>query len=104
MAIPLGSAIKKKLEMLCLNNIIPQSNLRSVINAVEPLLIDPLTKLDTEHKRLQYFKNKNTFIEPETIVIGERLERVKRKNVSRLLPITCEQHFIPLRKVLKSFF
>lgn len=102
MAIPLGSAIKKKLEMLCLNNIIPQSNLRSVVNAWnEPLLIDPLTKLDTEHKRLQYFKKKNTFIEPETIVIGERLERVKRKNDSRLLPITCEQHFIPLRKVLK---
>ncbi|KAF9408398.1 hypothetical protein HW555_011901 [Spodoptera exigua] len=102
MAKPLALAIAKELEMLSSNNTIPKSSLKTVVNTVKPLLTNPLTKLDTEYKRLEYFRSKNTYIQPETIVVGERLERVKRSGISRILPITCEQHFIPLRKSVLS--
>lgn len=104
MANPLLLAIKNQLEKLTSNNIIPQDSLNTVINKIEPLLTQPLSQLDTEHKRIEYFKKKETYIQPKSLVIGHRLERVKRSGVVRLQPITCEQHFIPLHKVLKSFF
>lgn len=104
MAKPLVLAIKKRLENMSSNNTIPPGSLNVIINAIEPLLIKQWSKFDSEHKRLECFVNKETYIKPETLVIGERLERVKKSGSSRLLPITCQQHFIPLRKVLKSFF
>lgn len=101
---PLTLAIKMQLQNLASKNIIAQDSLNTVINEIEPLLTNPLSQLNTEHKRLEYFKNKETLIQPEAMVIGERLEKVKRLGITRLQPITCEQHFIPLRKVLKLFF
>lgn len=106
------SAVKQQLENLSSDNIILPNNLKTVLDSIEPLLTTPWSIFDTEHKRINYFLKKQTYIKPESIVIGERLEKVKRMGIKRLAPITCEhfiplrseEHFIPLRKVLKSFF
>lgn len=45
-----------------------------------------------------------TFIEPQEIVVGERLDKVVRSGRFILEPCNCTQQYIPLRKVLQKFF
>lgn len=80
------------------------SIVQTVMNTVKSLITLPLEKFSSEHKRLEYFESKNTYIKPQQIVIGQRLEMVKNKSVRRLVPVNCEQSFISLRQVLKVFF
>ncbi|XP_022821285.1 uncharacterized protein LOC111352853 isoform X1 [Spodoptera litura] len=97
-------AITNTLENLARNGEIPSSCVETVIKSITPLLKSPWEKFGSEYKRLQHFEKTNTFIRPRQVVIGQRLETVKENNVSRLIPITCEQSFISLRTVLKNFF
>lgn len=59
---------------------------------------------NTKHKVLKTFNKLNSFISPESILLGYRHEFTKKDNIQQLQmkPVTAE--FIPLRKVLKSFF
>lgn len=97
-------AIKNRLENLSHNNEIPSSCVETVMNSITPIITLPLEKFGTEYKRFQYFEHKNTFIIPQPIVIGQRLDTVRQDGVTRLVPVTCEQSFVSLRHVLKMFF
>lgn len=75
----------------------------SLSNSIESLMTSPLATLSTERKRLNHFKALGSYVEPIPIVIGQRLEKAKVKNILRIQPVECKEHFIPLRDVLKQF-
>ncbi|XP_043279805.1 uncharacterized protein [Venturia canescens] len=74
------------------------------LDAILQSFISPLKKFDSERRRLNEFKKANTFIEPEQVVIGERQEFQKKKNVIIYKHIPVSIEFISMRNVLKSFF
>lgn len=79
------------------------SESKSSSNSIESLMTSPLATLSTERKRLNHFKALGSYVEPKSIVIGQRLDKVTVKNTPRIQPVECKEHFIPLRDVLKQF-
>ena len=64
--------------------------------------------LDSEYKLKNYFVKNKSFIEPQSITVGERedYKKAKGKNdgppVQKKIPVQIE--FVPLREILKKFF
>lgn len=77
---------------------------KALVEALIPTIISPLERFTTERKRMNYFNELGSYIRPQPIVIGQRFDRVKKQGIKRFQPITCEEHFIPLREVFKNFF
>lgn len=61
-------------------------------------------KLGTETLRFKKFRNSNTFIEPEEIIIGEREEFTQKDGVKIYKHLPVSLQYISLSKTLKSFF
>lgn len=64
------------------------------------LCIEPFAKLNTEFLAFEYFKESDTYIEPQTITVGKR--EIYKKSEMQIVDATVE--FIPVREVLKGFF
>lgn len=97
-------AITERLELLFAENSISSTSINTLSNNLLLLITSPWNQFNTEHKRLQYFNNIDTYIKPQEVIIGQRFDSVKRAGVTRMVPVACKQHFIPLRHVLKNFF
>ena len=86
----------------CLQNVEP--NCKIEVNNIFETYSRPLKTIETEQKCLNYFRNCDTYIPPESIVIGERREYKKKNEEQSLQHIPVNIQFIALRKVLKEFF
>lgn len=95
-------AVSNQLEELSQSQKIPASCVEVIMNSIRPVLTLPWEKFDTEHKRLKYFEK--TFVKPQQVVIGQRLDTVKQDGVTKLVPVVCVQSFISIRHVLEMFF
>lgn len=49
------------------------------------------TNLNTEYKRIKYFTNLKTYVPPKEIVIGQRLNENRNKNIFSILPTYCTE-------------
>lgn len=67
-------------------------------------IITSVSDLDSEYKRLKYFKEYGSFIEPEPYTVGTRYDYVKNRGIRLYKAVECKAHFIQLRVVLKKFF
>lgn len=119
----------KKVSRKCVNDVIHET--KKLLNEISTLLkqeicslfkdldttrkMDDLNKLfdnfsnclaivDTEQKRFTQYKKLETFIEPISYNIGERVEYRKVNSIQTLVHVPVNAQFIPLRKVLKQFF
>uniref|UniRef100_A0A1Y1N501 C2H2-type domain-containing protein n=1 Tax=Photinus pyralis TaxID=7054 RepID=A0A1Y1N501_PHOPY len=72
-------------------------------------LLNVLEELGSEYLRFKYFTNLNTYIKPETFIIGEQpsLQKLRSRNdISNSTAMTfkkIEGQIIPLRKIFKLF-
>lgn len=73
-------------------------------NIIKDRIFYNLSKHDSHYKRLKYFKELGTYIEPNPYVVGMRYDFVKRGGVRAYEAVECVGHVIPLRIVLKKFF
>lgn len=67
-----------------INNVLDQYTItdeikNGVMLNITDLIISSFVKLKSEHNRMLYFSKMGTFIAPEPVRIGERLDRVKKK-------------------------
>ena len=62
------------------------------------------TDISTEHRVFSHFKRLETFIQPESYLLGERTEFVSENGVLvlKLVPVTA--NFVPLLRCFASFF
>ncbi|XP_022160294.1 uncharacterized protein LOC111026502 [Myzus persicae] len=95
--------ITNYVEQVSNKNKIPE-NYCSMFNDVGSIIENAFVCFKTEHKRFRYFAESESYVEPKEIIIGQRLNRIIKKGVSILEPISCTEQFIPLRNVLKQFF
>lgn len=98
-----ATCVKNNAEKLLSDDKISVDFFGSFMNVVKGIE-DALINFKTEHKRFSYFTERGTFILPQEIVIGQRLNKIIKNGKSILEPVNCTQHFIPLRNVLKKFF
>ena len=64
----------------------------------------PFEEMETEFKRLEYFRSNSTFIAPESCKLGE-IESFKRKfGITRSVMTPIYAQFIPFRIVLQKLF
>lgn len=61
-------------------------------------------RLVSYYKRLKYFRELGTYIEPQSYIVGRRYDYVKRGATRIYEAVECEAHIVPLRVVLKHFF
>lgn len=61
------------------------------------------TCFSSEYKRMKYYTDLGTFILPQEVTIGERLNENRNRNCFTITPTNCTEQLIPLRKVLKKF-
>ena len=59
--------------------------------------------VDTEHKRLKYFSEKNAFVQPEKYSVGTANVQKTQKGQVIVQPTTLTGTFVPPSKSLKSF-
>lgn len=74
------------------------------IQKIFETFLSTLAKFETEPRRFTEFQKLNTFIRPEQVIIGERQEFQDRNGVLVYKHIPVNIQFIPMRKVLKTFF
>lgn len=62
------------------------------------------SKISTEYKRIKELKKNPSYIEPKTVIIGERVDNYRKEN--KLLPQTINVEAIlnPIKPVLENFF
>jgi hypothetical protein len=65
---------------------------------------DLFNGLKTEYQQIKYFQTSGYFIEPETVVVGHRLESQTKHNVTTVVPVNATAQHVPLSKTFKSFF
>ena len=70
----------------------------------ECLHVNCLDKVNSEFKRLEYFKQSNYFIEPQEFEIGEIDDSKNVSNSTALSKRKCFGYYIPLRFTLKLLF
>lgn len=75
-------------------------NLENILNSKKK----PFEKFRSTHLQLKLFSNSGTYIPPEQIKLGEREEFRKKKNEKRRVILEVTAEFIPMRKVLQTFF
>lgn len=73
-------------------------------NNILDVIEHPFIDLSTEYKRIKYFTELGTYIEPCEYIVGERLNETRKNNSFYLVPVHCTEQFIPIRSVLKNFF
>lgn len=83
---------------------VSSSVLKSLSNELETSISTSLNSFNTERKRLNYYQKQGSYVKPESIVVGQRVDRVRNQGITRLQPKECHVQFIPLREVLKRFF
>lgn len=90
-----------------LKEILPPDTYHQVASLVKPsdlLISNSLQDFVSDFRRLDYYKNLGTLIQPTEVTIGERLEG-KRTTLGFLtVPVKCTMQVVELDKVLKSFF
>jgi hypothetical protein len=72
--------------------------------AVKATINNALSNLDSYYKRLKYFKEQGSYIEPSAYTVGRRYDFVKSGGIRLYKALECKAHFIPLRIILKKFF
>lgn len=60
------------------------------------------SNLNPEYKRIKYFADCGTYILPKEVIIGQRLNENRNKNIFSIVPTHCTDQFIPTRDVLKK--
>ncbi|KAJ8682490.1 hypothetical protein QAD02_018282 [Eretmocerus hayati] len=78
-------------------------NTISVVRNLIETYKNPLETFNTDKKCLKYFAKSDTFVPPESYIIGERHDYRKRDGEMSLAHVPVCVQFIPLRKVLKKF-
>ena len=63
-----------------------------------------LDSFDSEHKCFSEFKKLKTFVEPVSIVVGQRTEFKNESLTKKMISVPIDIQIIPLRKVFKFFF
>lgn len=66
-------------------------------------ITESLNNVDTDYKRMKYFKNSNTFIDPIPIIIGTSQDTSKKDNQTSLILKQRTAIYIPVDKTLKLF-
>lgn len=61
------------------------------------------SNLESEYKRVQYFTKSGSYIPPQEVVIGNRMD-YKFGNHTDFVSVMCTMQVIPLNLVLRSFF
>lgn len=91
------------LTKLSATGFIAPEHLNSVRTELLQITESSFEQFRTEHKRFSYFLNKGSYIPPTEIVIGQRLDRIRKGGIVSTVPVTCTEQFIPLRHVLTKF-
>jgi len=60
--------------------------------------------LKTQHHQLKYFESSGSYIAPESITVGHRLESTTKSGNSVLMPVNATAQYVPLTKTFSSFF
>lgn len=84
-------------------NGIDGNSVNSILQMLDSLE-DPFDEFSTEYKRLKFFKEQGTFIDPTVYYIGNRIETVVVNCQSILKPVEVFAMCIPMRQTLKLFF
>ncbi|XP_055910338.1 uncharacterized protein LOC129944725 isoform X1 [Eupeodes corollae] len=100
----LGPAINNTVNAICQEYSLSNDISKVLVETLVPTIISPLESFMTEQKRISFYSKKKTYIAPQGIVIGQRFDHVKRNGISRMEVIDCQEHFIPLRNILQTFF
>lgn len=99
----IGVFVKSSAQKLFSESKMSKECFGSFVNVVKDIE-NALKKFKNEHKRFLYFDKQGSFIEPKELVIGQRLNKVVKRDISILETSNCTQQFIPLRNVLNFFF
>ncbi|XP_024886631.1 uncharacterized protein LOC112464072, partial [Temnothorax curvispinosus] len=92
--------VKKVLEQSNIDNRKIILNIEKIFHAYE----NPFHGLESEYKRLQFFKNRGSFIEAESYVIGTRNIRKRHKGQFSLTPVNAIGQYVSIKKVLNGLF
>lgn len=78
------------------------ANIKSDI-AIE-ILKDSWSKFKTEHKTFKYLKEKNLYIEPISVVVGQRILACRKNNQrARWSPVKLKVYVVPIDQLLKKY-
>ncbi|CAG9782655.1 unnamed protein product [Diatraea saccharalis] len=86
------------------SSIVSNHSVLEVVQTVINTVNSGLNKFSSEHRRLNYFQRCQTYIPPQSIVVGERQEPNTVNDRDVFSSVTRSMQFIPLRKVLHAFF
>jgi len=97
-----NSLINTTSQLLADDNI--STNIYESLNLKINNIDNSFTCFSTEYKRIKYYTDLGTYILPQEITIGERINEDRNRNCFTVTPTNCTEQLIPLRKVLKKFF
>ncbi|KAJ8666912.1 hypothetical protein QAD02_008574 [Eretmocerus hayati] len=75
----------------------------SKVDAIFETYRNPLKSFDSEQKCLKFFKKCDTYVPPESYVIGERRDFKKEDGEMKLVHVPVTIQFISISRVLKKF-
>jgi hypothetical protein len=124
LSIPLGDSLAQFTSALYANPQVPLNIVDTVFNGVKDIfykclvpqlmeqdsaafkesIVSIISKFDSDYKRLVYFKEHGSFVEPKAYTVGTRYDFVKSGGKRVYKAVECKAHFISLRIVLKKFF
>lgn len=79
-------------------------SISDVLSSITTEITSGFNSFLTEHRRLNYFQRRRTYIPPKQIVVGESLDSQTISGRQLISSINRTMQFIPLREVLHAFF
>jgi hypothetical protein len=92
--------VKQILEEFKIDNCKIISNIEEIFH----VYANPFQDLDSEYKRLQFFKKKSSFIEAENYVIGTKNISKRHKGQFSFTPMNAIGQFVSIKKILNGLF